>query len=224
MPPKKKQTGDGNRLNGKLLETALKYYTNQKKPQEGSGLYQTIANRVFGSDLGENEYHAPQFTKNGFTFGSYVGPGTDVYNNIRKGKQPVSETDKISLKHDLAYGRARNAADVRAADLKMVNKIKEVQKNKGDYKFNTYMGRLPIQGKMLLENLGIMKPGSFADFDPVPEADRKVSDDKFNELEQQGYGKKKSAWLTHVAATKKKNPKVSYKEVLKLASRSYKVK
>ncbi len=47
------------------------------------------------------------------------------------------------------------------------------------------------------------------------------ADAKLKELEQKGYGKKKSAWHTHVAVVRKKKG-CSYKEALKLASSTYK--
>jgi hypothetical protein len=47
-----------------------------------------------------------------------------------------------------------------------------------------------------------------------------LNDATLAELEQAGYGK--NPWMAHVGAIKKKNPTLAYKEVLKLASKSYK--
>jgi hypothetical protein len=193
----------------------------KKKKQSGKGVYDFIANNAFGANLGKGEIHAPQYTAQGFRFGNYIGPNTDIYNNIRNGRTPVSDTDRVAQAHDLRYGKAKTVADVRAADLKMVSKLKEIQKSKSDYRFNTYMGMLPIRAKMLLEDIGIMRQGSFADFKGVAIADQKTSNDKLKELTQIGYGKK-NTWMLHVAACRKKHPSKSYKECLKLASKTYK--
>jgi hypothetical protein len=189
---------------------------------KGEGIYDWLARNLFGSDMQKGEVHAPQYTKHGFKFGNYIGPGTDVYNNIKKGKKPVSKSDKVAQAHDLRYDRATTVSHVRAADKKMVKKLKELIKNKKDYKFNLYMAKLPMQAKMKLEDWGIMKPGSFAGFmKGVAPDDKALNDATLAELEQAGYGKK-NPWMAHVGAIKKKNPTLAYKEVLKLASKSYK--
>jgi hypothetical protein len=188
---------------------------------EGRGVYDWLARNVFGSDMSEGEVHAPQYTKKGFKFGNYIGPGTDVYNNIKKGKKPVSKADRAAQAHDLRYDRAKSNKDVRDADKKMVKKLKQISKDKGDYKFNLLIAKWPIQVKMKLEDWGIMAPGSFSSKKGVAPGDKDLNDATLARLEQEGYGKKKP-WMTHVGAIKKKNPKLSYKEVLKLASKSYK--
>lgn len=196
------------------------------KKQKGNGLYQTISNKLLGSDLGKNELHAPQKTAKGWTMGAYIGPNTDVYNNIRKGKKPVSETDKVSLAHDLRYGLSRSTDAIRQADLKMVNKLKEIKKNKKDYKINIALGSIPIRAKMKLEDLGIMKKGSFGgDLKGVEPENQELAEKTLKDLEMQGYGKskpKKNKWLDHVSKVRSKNKEMSYKECLKKASSSYK--
>ena len=93
-----------------------------KKKQQGCGFYDQTVNRLFGSNLRDKEIHAPVYTKDGIKFGNFIGPGSNVIGRIRDGIQPVSNSDRVAQKHDLAYGFAKNVADVRAADLKMVNK------------------------------------------------------------------------------------------------------
>ena len=163
-----------------------------KKKQQGCGFYDQTVNRIFGSNLRDKEIHAPVWTPGGLKFGSFIGPGSDVIGRIRDGIQPVSNSDRVAQKHDLAYGFAKNAADVRTADLKMVNKLYDLQKNNEEYRVNVWTGALPIRLKMWAEDRGIIKPGSFADLRGWNNADdEKIARDKFDELEQQGYGKKK---------------------------------
>ena len=166
----------------------------KKEPhhQHGGGLYDTIVNKLFGAKLRDGEIHAPVWTSSGLKFGSYIGPGSDVIGRIREGIQPVSKSDAVAQKHDLAYGFAKNAADVRAADLKMVAKLNDLQSKGEEYRANVWMGKLPIQAKMWAEDRGIIKPGSFADYKGWNNADdEKVAKDKLTELEMAGYGKKK---------------------------------
>lgn len=157
---------------------------------KGSGLYQTIANAVFGSKLRDGEIHAPQYTKNGFTMASYMGPGTDLYHNITKGKKPVSMSDMTSFAHDLRYDAATTPEDVRKADLKMVSTLEKINKEGKDYKFNLYMGLIPIKLKMAAEDWGLLKKGSFSSLTGVDEKNKKLHDSKLRELEMKGYGLK----------------------------------
>lgn len=191
----------------------------KKKKQKGKGIYDKVANTLFGANLKDGEIHAPVWTKDGLKFGSYIGPGTDLVSRLKSGAEPVSESDRVAQAHDIRYGKAKNASDVRAADLRMVKKLDELQKNKKDYLFNIYMGKLPIKIKMLAEDLGVIKKGSFSDMKGESNA---TADAKLKELDQKGYGKKKkkSAWHTHVASVRKKKG-CSYKDALKLASATY---
>ena len=49
----------------------------KKKVQHGDGWYDRIANNVFEAHLKDGEIHAPQYTKNWFRFGAFIGHGTD---------------------------------------------------------------------------------------------------------------------------------------------------
>jgi hypothetical protein len=200
----------------------------KKKVQHGDGMYDYVANRFFGANLKDGEIHSPQYTKDGFRFGSYIGPGTKVYDNIRRGLKPITNTDKSAKLHDIMFTLAQNPEDVRAADLRMVKNLDRIQKEKSDYKFNIYMGKLPIKAKMWAEDWGIMKKGSFSPMKgaEVTKENRELLENEKSKLTQEGYGKGKkkpqSAWLTHVAQTRKKHSGKSYKECLKLASATYK--
>ena len=164
----------------------------QANNQQGAGIYNKTVNYLFGSNLRDGEVHAPVYTKEGVKFGSFIGPGSDIIGRIREGVQPVSNSDRTAQAHDLRYGFAKNSADVRVADLKMVNKLYDLQKNNEEYRVNVWMGAWPIRLKMFAEDYKIIKPGSFADLKGWNNVDdEKVAKDKLAELEMTGYGKKK---------------------------------
>ena len=163
-----------------------------KKKQQGCGFYDQTVNRIFGSNLRDKEIHAPVWTPGGLKFGSFIGPGSDVIGRIRDGIQPVSNSDRVAQAHDLRYGFAKNTDDVRTADLKMVGKLNDLQAKGDEYRVNVWMGKVPIKAKMKMEDWGIIKKGSFADLKGWNNADdEKIARAKFDELEQQGYGKRK---------------------------------
>ena len=210
MPPKKKKVN--------------------KKIQHGDGMYDYVANNVFGASLRPGEVHAPQYTKDGFRFGSYIGPGTKVYDNLRKGVQPITNTDKTAKLHDIMFSLAENPEDARAADLRMIRNLDRIQNEKSDYKFNIYMGKVPIKAKMWAEDMGIIRKGSFTSMKgaQVSKENRKMLEREKAQLIQEGYGKGKkkkpqSAWLTHVKAYQKKNG-CSYREAMQKGKATYKSK
>ena len=198
-----------------------------KPKQKGKGAYDYVANKLFGANLKDGEIHAPQWTKDGLKFGSYIGPGTSLQHNLKTGKMPVSKTDTVSQMHDIQYGLATNPAEVRAADHRMLNSLDRLAKNKSDYRFNIGIGKMPIRLKMFAEDMGLIKPGSFSSQKGntrSPE-EKKILLEHESRLKQEGYGKKKTTpWMTHVASVRKKHPGTPYKECLKIASKSYKKK
>lgn len=158
----------------------------------GGGLYDYIANKFFGANLKDGEIHAPLRTPSGWQFASYMGPGTDVYTNIKNKKEPVSNADRVAQAHDIRYSHAMSPEDVRTADLKMVQKLNDIEKDKSDSKFNIALGKWPIKAKMFLEDMGVMKKGSFSSQKGISDREEaKVLGDKLRELEVEGYGKKK---------------------------------
>ena len=92
----------------------------------GGGWYDKIANTLFGANLNIGEIHAPMYTKDGWKFGSYIGPGTSIYDNIRSGKAPISDVDTAAQAHDIRYSSARNPEDVRKADLRLIQKLDDI--------------------------------------------------------------------------------------------------
>ena len=157
---------------------------------KGSGLYDSIANALFGSDLKDGEIHSPMYTSKGFRFGNYLGPGSHVYENIRENKTPVSDVDRVAQAHDLRYDSAKTPADVRKADLKMVSTLEKINKEGKDYRFNIYAGLIPIKLKMAAEDFGLLRKGSFSSLTGVDEKNKSIHDKKLRELEMKGYGMK----------------------------------
>ena len=211
--------------------------------QGGGGFYQTAVNYMFGSDLGPDERHSIMRRDDGSWYpASYNGPKTKLLENLRNNKKPINLTDEVSMYHDLRYSLAKNPDDVRKADLHMIRKIEQGFKDKSDYQTNLYTGYLPIKAKILAEDLGIMKPGSFAGLtkDRTEKKKKKYTDEEFDYLksklaegEQKGFGKKGGGkktkrpltkWQLHVKAVKAKNRGKSFTAILKLASASYKKK
>jgi hypothetical protein len=200
----------------------------QNKKQSGKGAYDYIARNVFGASLKDGEIHAPQYTKDGFRFGKFIGPGTDVFGGIKTKAVPVSGTDKTAKLHDINYTLSQNVGDVRAADLRMIKKLEQLQRDKSDYKFNTYMGSLPIKTKMKLEDWGIIRKGAFSSMtgNELKKEDRELLETERDALHQEGFGKKKKAntaspWIMHVKAYAKANT-CSYKTAMVKSKASYK--
>jgi hypothetical protein len=191
----------------------------------GSGFYDRAVNTLLPNakhKLRDGEKHGILYTKDGFQPASYMGPGTDVIGKIKDGIKPITKSDKVAQAHDLRYSLASNRIDVRSADIKMVSKLNDLQKNKEDYRFNILMGKIPIQAKMKLENWGIVKEDTFASRGGIKEEDIPIAKAKLKELEIEGYGKKKkNTWLLHVTKCKQENPGIKYKDILKIASKTY---
>lgn len=137
------------------------------------------------------EKHMIMKTDTGWKKASYMGPGTDIISRIEKGDKPVSKADKVAMTHDIRYSLASDLDDIRKADNKMVNKLKDIQSKKQDYKINTTIPKLAIQGKMLAENLGVLDKRKFVDFNEnktLSDKQRKMLMNKLQELQSQGYG------------------------------------
>ncbi len=197
--------------------------------QEGAGLWDKIANWTTGSNMRSGERHVLLYTPEGFKSSSYMGPSTHLHDRVKEGVEPITSSDRTAFAHDLRYHFANSHDDIRAADKKMVSKLDEIQKNKGDYLFNIYQGKLGIKAKMALENAGIAKPENFTTFgewkEDSPE-DQKMLRDKLNQLEQEGYGRSKTtgryiSWNQHVKQFRAKHPGMTYKQALRAASASY---
>jgi hypothetical protein len=153
-----------------------------------------------------------------------MGPRTSIVERLKKNVKPITKSDKTAMAHDIRYTLAKNTDDVRDADIKMINKLSKIADEGSDYKFNIYMGKLPIQAKMKLEDWGLLPKTAFTKAQGLKnEADRPILEENLKRLEQEGYGKKKkkNPWISHVKSVRAKNKDKSYKDVLKLASQSY---
>lgn len=175
--------------------------------------------------LDEGEVHAVFKNKDGaLARATFCGPGTSITKKVKKlvkkhngdikkaiaADNFISESDKICMLHDLRYYiDGKDSDKVRHADNKMLEKLKEA-KQKGESKFNILPSELGIKAKVKLEDLGIMKKGSFADGTAKDEnspEDFELLVKVKKELEQQGYGqmkarpmreKRQSPWIKFV--------------------------
>ena len=174
-----------------------------KRKVKGKGLYDKTINFFLGSrgnKLHNNERHAILYdaTDKKYKPSFFMGPGTDIFTRIRNGddKKIFSKSDKSSMAHDLRYYLSNSHNDIRNADIKMVNSLKNFEKDKTDSKWNTRLGRWGIQGKMILEDKLPMffKPESFTTFGDYKKdniENQNLARQKISELEKEGYGKRK---------------------------------
>ena len=63
--------------------------------------------------------------------------------------------------HDMRYHNANNIEDIRDADMKMLKKVAEIERNKQDYPVNIAQAKL-IKAKVGLEDLGLLKRTAFS--------------------------------------------------------------
>lgn len=169
--------------------------TKKSKQQKGAGLYDRSVNYWFPSNpIRDGERHAVLKTPAGWMAASYMGPGTDLISKLRQGVLPVTKSDKVAMSHDTNYSLAKNHADIRAADIKMVNKLKELAATGQDSSFNIYMGMLPIQAKMKLEDWGVVSDKAFTTYgEQNSKEDTELLEKTRAQLQQEGYGRKKKA-------------------------------
>ena len=162
------------------------------KSQQGQG-YSDVINKLGLAKgkrkLRKGELHAILYTKDGFKAGSYIGPHTDIIYKVKNDIKPISMVDKTAQAHDIRYSLAKNKEDIRKADLKMLQTIK--QKKKEDYWINRKIASIPIKAKILVEKMGI-PTSKIATFGGVDNKDVPMLEDKLYELEQQGFGLKPS--------------------------------
>ena len=169
--------------------------------KKGKGIYDKTVNYFLGNrgnKLYNGEKHAILYnnlTKE-YQPAYFMGPGTNMIERLKNNddKKIFSKSDKTSLAHDLRYYLSNSLDDIRLADIKMVNKLKNIELNNEDSKWNTLQGKLGIQTKMLLEDkLKIPKKWftSFGDYKSDIIDNQILSQNKLNELELEGYGFKK---------------------------------
>lgn len=117
-----------------------------------------------------------------------VPPGTQLVKRLKRDDPPRTLSDKESQAHDSRYFMASSPADVRKADMIMINVMKRLKKNKLDDPLNIAQGLRLIQAKNKLETA---TGKNYVDFGPGPgeEKDRPLVKSKLAELEKEGYGK-----------------------------------
>jgi len=116
---------------------------------------------------------------------NYSGPGTSVVKRIKRRDPPRTQTDKVAQAHDLRYTLGTG---IRDADIKMISKLKLIEKLGTDSKLNTVPARLAISAKMKAEDLGLLSKNAFNEVVKLDSADRKMLREKLDELDQEGYG------------------------------------
>ena len=85
----------------------------------------------------------------------YCGAGTNIIKNINEDVRPKNKVDNACRTHDLEFLLAQNPKDVREADEKLLNAIKNV---KG---VEASAVRTAIKSKIKLEDLGTLNPMKF---------------------------------------------------------------
>jgi len=136
---------------------------------------------------GGREMHAYLLVNGRPTKANFMGPGTDLVGRLKSGDKPVSGADKVAFAHDLRYTLANgDAAAERAADIKMVSKLKD---SNLDNIINRSMGSIPIRSKMAAEDLGIISKGTFSKGEELSPEDRALVETKLSEVEMEGFGK-----------------------------------
>ena len=138
------------------------------------------------------EKHAILKLKNGKNgVANYMGPGTELAKRLERGDPPRTEADRVAQAHDIRYGLAKTNDDIRRADNIMINKLKQIERNRGDDPRNIMLGKRLIQAKVLGEKLGVLKrdafSGDLSKNNPTPK-ELQLMTSKLNELAPQGYG------------------------------------
>jgi hypothetical protein len=174
----------------------------KSKKLKGKGIYDKTVNYFTGSNLKDGEMHAviydPKAKK--YTTANYTGPGTKLLERLKAGDQPKVKSDKVSQAHDIRYTLSKDIEGIKNADSKMVNKLKELQKNKEDSNFNIIPAKLGIQANQVLAKVLPTKYfDKFVNYmtdyksanDKLSSEDKKLLESKLSELENEGFGKKR---------------------------------
>lgn len=162
-----------------------------------SNLGTDLRNRIPDSDETarpgfQGEKHAILKLPNGkYGVANYMGPGTNLVERLIRGDPPRTEVDKVAQAHDIRYFQAKDVNDIRKADNIMINKVAQIQRNRGDAPQNIAQAKL-IGAKVIGEDLGILKrntfSGNFANNEKIANANKEMFDTKLKTLEQEGYG------------------------------------
>lgn len=122
---------------------------------------------------------------------NYMGPGTQVVKRVRRGDTGRTPADNVAKRHDIDYALARDNADVRLADNRMINSLQRIREQGLDSSFNTLQGLSLIGSKTKLEDAGLLSRRAFSGALPkkLEAEERKLLETEKKKLEQQGYGK-----------------------------------
>lgn len=91
---------------------------------------------------------------------NWTGPGTNVEARLKRGDVGVSELDELSKIHDIDYYKARNWGDVRSADKKYINNIKNSNIGYAQKKIMTGLMKAKTTG----EDIGLFGKEQFTSF------------------------------------------------------------
>lgn len=191
-------------------QTAKKYLTIENIKKAGD-----LAQKAYASELGKKvqnlipssddtardgfpgEKHAILKLPNGkMGIANYMGPGTNVVKRLERGDPPRTESDKVAQRHDIDYALAKGLKDrqqqalaIREADKRMVKSLQRLSKEGKDSQINIQQGMRLIQGKMALEEVGKLPPGSFGgDLKKIPDKEKILLMSKRAGLSQEGFG------------------------------------
>ena len=127
-----------------------------------------------------------------------VPPGTEVEKRNRRGDPGRTPADTVARMHDIQYGLAQNAPNkkeqarlVRAADNRMINSLKSIQRGAhgGDAFRNIQAGLRGIQAKTIGEDLGLLDKQKFSGpLKKLPTRDTVLLANEEKKMEQMGYG------------------------------------
>jgi hypothetical protein len=136
------------------------------------------------------EKHAILQLPNGkYGIASYMGPGTHVLARIKRGDPGRTYMDNVAKAHDLRFALSGGDPNkVREADHKMIAAIHQGQAKKLDTPLNLKAAELLMTGKIMAEELDLLKKGSFASNHPLSIADREILEKSLEPLQQKGLG------------------------------------
>ena len=170
------------------------------REQNGTGIIDRLANSLLSTKenkLMAGEKHQMIKMPDGrIAPAAYSGAGTQLEVRIRRGDKPLSYVDTTAQAHDLRYQLAKNEADIKVADEKMIRNLNKAKAENLDNMFNIRQAEL-IKLKYLLQDKFGLPTTWFTSFgldsikDPtiIP-----IMQAKLKELEQQGFGSKKKIY------------------------------
>lgn len=106
--------------------------------------------------LYEGEKHAVEGPTSAYPGSQYsfMGPGTHVVQRIARGDPPINQSDRVAMRHDIAYLTAKNPEEVRRADIAAIEGFKQSP----DDKYVTRMAIGAMKTKIALEDRGLLDP------------------------------------------------------------------